>query len=187
MATVDGVLSRLLYNGLSDEADQHGRHGLAAWGRRLGLHKGDFNEFGRLSDEMVEYCLQDCRVTAKLIERLRQDTRKFHAEDAARMELEYDQLLRTISRHGFRIDMPQVEQLIETLTRLRTAKQGELNKLAPPTITPGKRPSYYSYEYCDNQPSLLNGRPAFPHCSTKTELSAFEKTKARRRLTKRNR
>lgn len=39
--------------------DRPGGHSLGAWGRRLGEHKGDFNDFSKFSEEMYDYCLQD--------------------------------------------------------------------------------------------------------------------------------
>ena len=53
------ILSRLLFNGLSDEPDRHGRHALEAWGKRLGYQKVKklrlFTVFccvGEISDEI---------------------------------------------------------------------------------------------------------------------------------------
>ena len=48
-----------------------GGHSLAAWGKRLGKPKYDFNDFSHLSDEMVEYCKQDVEVTAEFYNRYR--------------------------------------------------------------------------------------------------------------------
>ncbi len=52
-----------------------GSHSLEAWGRRLGLHKGDYaksmekrglDPWATVNDEMVEYCFMDTRVLIKL-------------------------------------------------------------------------------------------------------------------------
>lgn len=41
-------------------------HNLEGWGESLGIPKGDFSDWSRLSDEMIEYCKQDVRVTEAL-------------------------------------------------------------------------------------------------------------------------
>ena len=56
---------------LSRMADPTRRsHSLADWGERLGFPKGDFKEFDRYSQEMLEYALQDVRVNLKIWEKL---------------------------------------------------------------------------------------------------------------------
>ena len=47
----------------------YGSHSLKAWGYRLGILKGDFNEttdWKEWSREMEDYCIQDVAVTTKL-------------------------------------------------------------------------------------------------------------------------
>ena len=49
----------------------YGSHSLKAWGHRLGILKGDFNEttdWKEWSREMEDYCIQDVMVTKKLCE-----------------------------------------------------------------------------------------------------------------------
>ena len=43
-----------------------GRHSLEYWGRRLGLHKGNFKDFSDLSHEMLDYCRNDVDITVRL-------------------------------------------------------------------------------------------------------------------------
>lgn len=56
------VMSRLFY------PDRPGGHSLRSWGIRLGLHKGDFDDFSQFSEEMYTYCLQDGRVNMALLQ-----------------------------------------------------------------------------------------------------------------------
>jgi len=44
-------------------------HSLAAWGIRMGLHKGDYHDFSQYSQEMVDYWYQDLEVTHALYDR----------------------------------------------------------------------------------------------------------------------
>src|SRR5210317_605115 len=58
------VLSRL-YN-----PSLEGGHSLAKWGERLNFPKGDYDDWTKLTPEMVGYCQQDVRVTQRLYELL---------------------------------------------------------------------------------------------------------------------
>ena len=79
------VLSRLFYPHIADRDYErrpagmpqrlYGRHSLEAWGYRLRCFKGDFakneaNDWSRYTPEMLDYCIQDTQVTAKLYELL---------------------------------------------------------------------------------------------------------------------
>lgn len=79
------VLSRLYYPHISDRDFErrpagmpqrlYGRHSLEAWGYRLKCFKGDFgkndsNDWSTYTPEMLDYCIQDTQVTAKLYELL---------------------------------------------------------------------------------------------------------------------
>jgi hypothetical protein len=58
------VLSRL-YN-----PSLEGGHSLSKWGERLNFPKGDYDDWTKLTPEMVGYCQQDVRVTQRLYELL---------------------------------------------------------------------------------------------------------------------
>ena len=50
--------------------DRKGGHSLKSWGQRLGYPKGDYNDWTKYSDEMLEYCHRDCEVTKKIYDKL---------------------------------------------------------------------------------------------------------------------
>lgn len=58
------ILSRLW------KPDLENGHSLAAWGQRLGNPKSEFNKFDVYSLEMLEYCIQDTKVTLDVWEYL---------------------------------------------------------------------------------------------------------------------
>ncbi len=130
------VLSRLVYNGLSNQADRHGRHSLAAWGSRLGFEKGEHTDFTRYSPAMLDYCLRDCEIVEKLLERFREMT---PSKAAVVLELQYDRLLRRIERHGFALDIEATERLRTKITRRLERLQGLLDGFFPPTETEAAR------------------------------------------------
>ena len=65
------VLSRL-YN-----PSLEGGHSLAKWGERLNFPKGDYDDWTKLTPEMVGYCQQDVRVTQRLYELLMGNLEEF--------------------------------------------------------------------------------------------------------------
>jgi len=76
------VLSRLFYPHIADRDFErkplgmpqrlYGRHSLEAWGHRLKCFKGDYGKHDGAWDtytpEMLDYCIQDTKVTLKLYE-----------------------------------------------------------------------------------------------------------------------
>jgi len=58
------IMSSLFY------PDRQWGHSLAGWGRIMNFHKGDFHEFEKFSQEMLDYCLQDVRVTRRIYDEL---------------------------------------------------------------------------------------------------------------------
>jgi hypothetical protein len=63
-----------------------GWHSLAAWGYRLGCHKGDYQGgFEEYSEEMLDYCAQDVALNVRLFEHLHSkgfDPKSFELESA---------------------------------------------------------------------------------------------------------
>jgi DNA polymerase I-like protein with 3'-5' exonuclease and polymerase domains len=51
-------------------ADLTGGHSLESWGERFKFPKGEHTDWSKYTDAMGEYCLQDCRVTAKVFDYL---------------------------------------------------------------------------------------------------------------------
>ena len=75
------ILSRLFFTDMLDRdyrakpanmpAQLYGRHSLESWGHRLGIHKSEFGkslqgDWTNYSPEMLEYCVQDVKVSAEL-------------------------------------------------------------------------------------------------------------------------
>lgn len=67
--TVSKLVDTLVLSTLYSPSIQGG-HSLGAWGERIGIKKTEFNDFRRLSLEMVAYCHQDVSVCAALFRRI---------------------------------------------------------------------------------------------------------------------
>jgi len=110
------VATRLVWSDLKDkdftayragkiQSKLIGRHSLEAWGVRLGLHKGDFgkqNKWDEFTEEMLEYCIQDVKVTKYLYERI---LAKDYSEDALSMEHQIHAICLQQTKNGFPFDV----------------------------------------------------------------------------------
>jgi len=109
-----------------------GSHKLAAWGERLGLHKGteDVSEGVKvLTQEIIDYCLQDCRVTDKLYQRLLQDK---WPEESTKLEHEFAKCLNDMQQRGVCFDEEQADRLVKELTVKRAKLDDVIADAFPP-------------------------------------------------------
>lgn len=120
-----------------------GRQSLEAWGWRIGEHKGDFakqTDWSEFSEEMLEYCVQDVRVTALLYNRIVASGLKW---ETVSLEQQFSQIMRDQQDNGFGFDIEAAEELTATLCKERVKLTTELDQLFPPRtityLTPKKR------------------------------------------------
>jgi DNA polymerase I len=127
------VLSRLYNPSLEDG------HSLAAWGQRLGFPKGDFKDFdGGLTDEMLQYCIQDTLVTAKLYKHLTKEMQNDFSQKSIDLEHEVAIIIAEQERNGFKLDeRAATELLCELKTKLEAIKV-EMESIFPPRIESGR-------------------------------------------------
>jgi DNA polymerase I len=127
------VLSRLYSPSLEDG------HSLAAWGQRLGFAKGDFTDFdGGLSDELLEYCIQDTKVTAELYKHLTQEMENDFSKESITLEHEVAIIIAGQERNGFKLDMPKAIQLLSELKTKLDIIQVEMERIFPPRVESGR-------------------------------------------------
>jgi DNA polymerase I len=127
------VLSRLYNPSLEDG------HSLAAWGQRLGFPKGDFKDFdGGLTDEMLQYCIQDTLVTAKLYKHLTKEMQNDFSQKSIDLEHQVAIIIAEQERNGFKLDERAATQLLcELKTKLEAIKV-EMESIFPPRIESGR-------------------------------------------------
>ena len=128
-----------------------GSHKLQAWGIRLGISKGEFrsyqdtqaeiNErFSIYTPEMLEYCMQDCRVTLALYQNLMAQN---PSQEMLRLEHEFAAIMDQQIVNGFRLDIEGCNKLVCELQIKRAKLDEELKNLFPPRIieyaTPKKK------------------------------------------------
>ena len=138
------ILSRLIYSNLETTdlglmrsgqlpSKLYKSHSLRAWGYRLGEYKGDYGEqenaWETYTPEMLDYCIQDVVVTAKLMERL---MRAAYSERAIRLEHEVAWLMAQQERNGFPFDREGAERLERTLRERSAVLSAQLTAAVPP-------------------------------------------------------
>jgi len=127
------VLSRLYNPSLEDG------HSLAAWGQRLGFPKGEFDDFDNgLTDEMLEYCIQDTLVTQKLYEHLTQEMKNGYSKESITLEHEVAIVIAEQERNGFKLNEAEALQLLSLLKTKLDAIQVEMAAIFPDKVTTGR-------------------------------------------------
>lgn len=122
------IISRLI------KPDLDKGHSLKAWGERLGFPKGDHTDFTQLSPEMVSYCHQDVKVTAKLYKELNRqlsDLKGTRPKDCLRLEHDFAHIISRQVRNGFRLDKAGVEKLYDELSAEYIPLYEEISKMMP--------------------------------------------------------
>lgn len=114
-----------------------GGHSLDAWGGRLGYPKGDFNNWdGGLSQEMIDYCIQDTNVTRQLYFYLVAELKNQQfSEDSVKLEHRVQAIISKQERNGFKLDAPKAMGLIAQWKQECEQIQEKLQALFPPIIT----------------------------------------------------
>ena len=135
------VLARLIYAHISEidagllqkgklPGKLFGSHSLEAWGHRLGCHKGDYQGgWETFSQEMLDYNIQDCIVTAKLYEKL---VAKNYSEQAINLEHQVAWLMAKQERNGFVFNEQAAGQLHATLVKRKAELTAQCEALFPP-------------------------------------------------------
>jgi DNA polymerase-1 len=150
------VCTRLIWTDLANEdfrrrdrggqlpATLIGSHSLKAWGYRLGVLKGLFNEtasWDKWTPEMHAYCEQDVEVTHALWRHIENQR---YAEEAIQLEHDFQEVIFLQERHGFRFDEAAAGKLHAELVARKEALTAELQKLVPPTRIEMKTPEYWT-------------------------------------------
>ena len=127
-----------------------GSHSLAAWGHRVGDHKGDYDGgWERWSPEMQRYCVQDVEVTCKLLELI---FSKNYSEDAIALEHGVAWICAQQERNGFKFDVDAAEKLYAQILGEYNEFSDDLRSIYKPwyvkdggTVTPKRSNSRWGY------------------------------------------
>lgn len=121
------VLSTLYSPSLS------GGHSLDAWGQRLGKKKIEFDDWGKLSDEMIKYCRMDVAITTELFKKL---IKTLISIEFSELSITLQHRITVIQKrqqdNGFKFDGPRALKLYTELRELEKNLEKEIRNAFPP-------------------------------------------------------
>ena len=106
--TIDTLVLSRLY-----DPSKSGGHSLRNWGNELGFPKGDHDDWSRLSQEMIDYCIQDVKVTAAVHKKLQSEMKDFSAE-SIKLEHKVQCIVQQQERNGWVLDQQLAHELCAT-------------------------------------------------------------------------
>ena len=123
------VRSRLL------NPDRYGGHSLKAWGLALGEHKGDYTDFSCYTQEMLDYCIQDTKVTTLIYKSLDAEYSSYEGWwKAEKLENKLADLAVKRETYGFWFNKDLAIQCLEDLTEKMTTIENKVNPILPPKL-----------------------------------------------------
>ncbi len=121
------VLSRLF------DPSKSGGHSLRNWGNELGFPKGDHSDFSCLSQEMIDYCIQDVAVTEAVHQKLVKSMAAFLPESLD-LEHKVQWIVQQQETNGWTLDQRLANELCATFKEGMNDIQAELQEMFPPII-----------------------------------------------------
>lgn len=100
---VSQVYDTIVASRLADPKRESG-HSLKEWGKKLGVYKDHYEDWSKLTDEMVDYCKQDCRVCWAIYNRVRDELAGF-SPYSVKIEMRSQWILSMQHYNGFDFDM----------------------------------------------------------------------------------
>ena len=117
-----------------------GKYSLRSFGYRFQMHKGDVDDFTSFSLEMMEYCNQDVRITAKLWGAC---ITRGCSNEAVDMEMEFAAIAHEMEQDGIGFNTEKAFALYEAVDAERTELLRDLSVLVPPKIEELRTPAYW--------------------------------------------
>jgi len=115
-----------------------GGHSLSAWGDRLGFAKGDYDDWSKFTDEMLQYCIRDTKVTTKVYKYLLAN--KLSA-DAKGLEYKTKEHCSLQEKTGWFFNLQgAIELLVEINDDLRVAEEEVHKTFVPLPVWQSKTP-----------------------------------------------
>ena len=155
------IISRMVnYDILTPQGGKN-PHSLLSWGIRLGVHKGDFNDFSSLTDEMIEYWRGDLDTTEALFNHFspiiydKDWSKSLRAEHDVQIEL-------VRSKHyGFEFNTNLAEGLLDSVTTEMTELEGQFQEDFPPKLLPVHSIKYRTKDNGEPYATVLNAKQKY--------------------------
>tara|TARA_R110000751_G_scaffold17133_3_gene53359 strand:- start:2006 stop:3730 length:1725 start_codon:yes stop_codon:yes gene_type:complete len=129
MPITDTLVLSKLYNPQLENG-----HSLKAWGERLKFPKGDHSDWSKFSPEMLEYCIQDLKVTGKVYEELKDKLDKFGGTSIV-LEHQVQNVVSTQIKNGWTLDQQKCWELLAELKEKKIHLEEEVHIKFKPLAT----------------------------------------------------
>ena len=123
----DTLIESQLYNPVRD-----GGHSLKAWGERLNFPKGDYTEFEVFTEEMLEYCKQDVKVTRRVAQELEKEGKDF-SQDSYELERKIRLIIDQQEKNGFAFDIRSAISFLCVLEEEQRDLEDKAQEMFEPT------------------------------------------------------
>jgi DNA polymerase-1 len=127
----ESCLDTLVVSRLINSWD-YSRHSLSEWGSRLGLEKFDFNDWSKLTDEMIEYCIRDVEVNERVFDFLRKFIDDERLRAAILLEHRAAIICTEMHYNGFGFDIVKCETLYSRIRDELSGLDGAIQEAFPP-------------------------------------------------------
>jgi len=128
------ILAKLVYY----DKDKSWSHSLDAYGERLGVKKGDYNDWSKYTKEMEAYCKQDVTVTTKLYSHLKRKAR-WLPKEALELEQSVQKIVTKQYQDGWEFDIKKGEELhVELIGEKEVSEQALWETFKPRLLPDGK-------------------------------------------------
>ena len=128
----DRIIDTLVLSRLYDPS-KSGGHSLRNWGNELGFPKGEHDDWSQTSQELVNYCIQDVKVTEAVHRKLKQEMREFSAE-SIKLEHKVQCIVQQQERNGWVLDQALARELCATFKEKMNEIEEELQEKFPPIV-----------------------------------------------------
>ena len=124
---IDTLVLSTLYSPSLD-----GGHSLDAWGERLGELKTQFNDWSKLSEDMIDYCHQDVKVTARLFVRLIKTMDRIGFEEGSIwIQHNITEVIKWQHKNGFNFNIQGAVALLSQLRQKEAELVDEVREIFP--------------------------------------------------------
>lgn len=155
------IVSRTLDYDIPIPKGARSPHSLDAWGRRLGVYKGDFHNFEEFSQEMVDYWYGDLDTTEALFKHFKSYI--FDPEWKKSLRAEHDlqiELVRT-KYYGFAFDSNQAKFLLKSIQVQMKELEDQFQVDFPPKMLEVNRIKYRLKKDGSEMQTVTNARKKY--------------------------
>ena len=122
------VMSRLA------NPQQEGGHSLDNWGQRLGVPKGSHSDWSCLSQDMVDYCVQDVMVNERVYKKLLSELESF-GDESVKLEHQVQTIIAQQIENGWLLDQEHCFLLLAELKEKKYELEEQVQKKFIPVAT----------------------------------------------------